>query len=176
MLHALLNSKAHDQGHWFRHCTDNISFGELITWMVRERKYYHPHFIFGRLKHKERKERCKWYVQGHPGRWLRSEKRNPHFPLHPLPLLTACEVSAQICVSLHGSMVLCVVVTTRNPHLHRCRRVELCLQLLRESSRERASVQESPRILPAMFRDRKETQLVTESSVRTTVKKDKEDW
>lgn len=50
-------------------------------------------------------------------------------------------------------MLLCVVVTKRNPRLHRCRRVELCLQLLREPSRERVSVQASPHILLPVFKE-----------------------
>lgn len=98
--------------------------GELITWMVCERKYYHPHFMFERLKHKEGKkgqegrERCKWYVQGHPGRLLQSEKMNPHFSLHPFPLLTTYKVSThKIRVRVYMGQCYCVWWLPRETHV-----------------------------------------------------------
>lgn len=84
-----------------QHCTENISSGKLTPWLRQRkgsRKFYHHDFTGGRLKHKEAKEgqeRCKWYVQGHPERLLQSECMNPHFSLHPVPLLSAHSLHSQ---------------------------------------------------------------------------------
>lgn len=101
----ILNPLAHDQEqpHWFQWCSTAQRTSAVDSWPPEQlsqrkgsRKFYHPDFTGGRLKHKEAKEgqeRCKWYVQGHPGRLLQSECMNPHFSLHPVPLLSAHKVS-----------------------------------------------------------------------------------
>lgn len=157
-----------------QHCTENISSGELTPWLRQRkgsRKFYHHDFTGGRLKHKEAKEgqeRCKWYVQGHPERLLQNECVNPHFSLHPVPLLSAHSLHSQSCSRV--SMVS-ATVTQRSPHLHRCRRVQINLQLLNPSSRERTSVKWVHTSCSLGSR----RQSWQESSVRTTPKSHREE-
>lgn len=151
------NLSAHNQGqsHWFQCCSTVQRAPVVASWPPEwlsqgkgKRKFYHPHFTGGRMKHMEGKEgqeireRCKRYVQGHPGRLLQHEKMNPHFSLHLFFLLSTYKVSTLRAAreSLYVSMLLRMVVTKRSPHLHRCRMVEIYSQLLNQSSRERNSV------------------------------------
>lgn len=101
MLHVVLNPWTHWWGQppWFQCCSR-----EHLLWRIdhlnglagrRKRGNFYHHFTGGRLKHKEEKEgqeRCKWYVQGHPGRLVQGKLI--HISFHPFSLLSAHKVSA----------------------------------------------------------------------------------
>lgn len=99
------NPSAHNQGrsHLFQCCSTVQRASAVENWPPEwlsqrkgERKFYSFHRweteAQGRKGGAGKKGKM-WYVQGHPGRLLQSEKMNPHFSLHPPSLLSAYKVS-----------------------------------------------------------------------------------
>lgn len=129
MLHAVLNPWTHWWGQppWFQCCSR-----EHLLWRIdhlnglagrRERGNFYPHFTGGRLKHKEEKEgqeRCKWYVQGHPGR-LVQRKLIHIFHSTPFPSSQHTRSLRQLWEQSLWSLLSCTVVTKRSLHFYRCR-------------------------------------------------------